>query len=73
MSREYTMSKPEATADQAIGRPQEWREDRYQEPGKPVDQSVTTPTGTQAEPTKVVSTPVTRKDYESLDKPAERK
>ena len=66
------MSKPEATTDQAIGRPEAWREDRYQEPGKPVDQTVKTPAKTLPDTTEVVSTPVTRKDYESLEKPAER-
>ena len=49
------------SSDEAIGRPKQWREGRYQQPGKPVDRSVTTPQ-THSHDTK--STPVTRKDYE---------
>ena len=58
------MSEPEGTSDEAIGRPKEWREGRYQQPGKPVDRSVETPPGQEDTQNEPESTPVTRADYE---------
>jgi hypothetical protein len=34
---------PKGTSDEAVGRPAPWREGRYQQPGKPVDQTVNNP------------------------------
>jgi hypothetical protein len=57
------MNCSEGSSDEDIGRPGPWREGRYQQPGKSVDESVKTPPG--ASPTKgPVSTPVTLEDYE---------
>lgn len=58
-----------ATADEAIGRPAEWHEGRFQKQGVPVDQNVEPPAHSPAKHDKI-STQVTKKDYESLDKPA---
>jgi hypothetical protein len=58
------MSEPKGSADEAIGRPKEWREGRYQQPGKPVDQSVEKPADEPDSEPDTVSTPVTRADYE---------
>jgi hypothetical protein len=52
------------SSDEAIGRPKEWREGRYQQPGKPVDRSVIIPTDAENQHHDTISTPVTRKDYE---------
>jgi hypothetical protein len=35
---------PTATTDESIGRPQDWREGRYQKPGQPLEASVNDPT-----------------------------
>jgi hypothetical protein len=56
------MSKTKGSSDEAIGRPDEWREGRYQRGGHSVDRSVEQPLNTD-EPRDVVSTPVTQKDY----------
>lgn len=59
------MSESKGTSDEAIGRPKEWREGRYQQPGKPADVSVKDAPQGEAQPSAhPVSTPVTRKDYE---------
>jgi hypothetical protein len=59
---DFAMSKTKGSSDEAIGRPAEWREGRYQRSGQPVDRSVEkTPDNDQ--PRDAVSTPVTRKDY----------
>jgi hypothetical protein len=58
------MSQTEGSSDEAIGRPQEWREGRYQQPGKPVDKTVADPPDAKDRPTDTVSTPVTRSDYD---------
>lgn len=58
------MSKTKGTSDEAIGRPKEWREGRYQQPGKPVDQTVDTQSEPDDDPPNSRDTPVTRKDYE---------
>jgi hypothetical protein len=61
------MAKSEGSADEDIGRPGPWKEGRYQQPSQSVDQSVSTPAGTSPNPDDRVSTPVTRKDYESSE------
>lgn len=53
------------SSDESIGRPADWREGRYQQPGKPIDQSVNKPSETTAEPHDTVGTqtpPATGKD-----------
>jgi hypothetical protein len=60
------MSKTKGSSDEAIGRPEEWREGRYQRGGHSVDRSVEPPSNTD-EPRDVVSTPVTQKDYSRLE------
>jgi hypothetical protein len=57
--------------DEDIGRPGPWGADRYQQPGSKPDQSVLTPPGTLPDGDKVVSTPVTRKDYEAAEEHGE--
>ena len=64
------MSEPEGQGDEAIGRPKEWREGRYQQPGKPVDESVKKPPANADDEPDTVSTPVTQKDYEDLERPS---
>ncbi len=66
------MSDTKGTSDESIGRPAQWREGRYQEPGKSVDEAVTT-APKSPHPQTIPSAPVTRQDYESLEKPLERK
>jgi hypothetical protein len=66
------MTEPKGKSGESIGRPSEWREERYQQPGK-TSQSFRR----RAEPEKTpapdtVSTPVTRKDYENLEPPRTR-
>jgi hypothetical protein len=58
------MSKDKGSSDESIGRPAEWREGRYQQPGKPVDESVQIPADERNRSPEPVSTPVTRRDYE---------
>jgi hypothetical protein len=58
------MSKSKGTSDEAIGRPKPWREGRYQQPGKSVDETVDTTAKPKQQPEAPKSTPVTRKDYE---------
>ena len=65
------MANSKGSTGENIGRPGPWKEGRYQQPGKSVDQSVRTPAGTSPSPEQPASTPVTRKDYEFTDsKPA---
>lgn len=52
------------TSDEAIGRPSEWREGRYEESGRPLEPSVKKKPGEGAGPPDTTSTPVTRRDYE---------
>ncbi|HEY4445075.1 MAG TPA: hypothetical protein VGN30_12395 [Steroidobacteraceae bacterium] len=67
------MSKTKGSSDEAIGRPDEWREGRYQIDGDSVDRSVEPPPNTD-QPPDVVSTPVTQKDYaQPQPAPAERR
>jgi hypothetical protein len=58
------MAENKGSSDESIGRPKQWREGRYQQPGKPVDESVTTPAGEKDRSSDPVSTPVTQKDYQ---------
>jgi hypothetical protein len=74
-----TKGSSKGSSDEAIGRPKEWREGRYQQTNKPVDQSVNNPSQTSDEPHDTVGTqkktrdprdrPVTREDYEELKPP----
>ena len=50
------MNESKGSSDEAIGRPAEWREGRYEQPGKPVDQSVNNPVQTDDEPHDTVGT-----------------
>jgi hypothetical protein len=65
------MSTSKGSSDEAIGRPAEWREGRYQESGKPVDRTVNEPARIRdpKTPDKAAGTPVTRDDYENLQPP----
>ncbi len=60
------MGISKGSSDEAIGRPAEWREGRYQESDKPVDPTVKRPPGGEVPttPAQGADTPVTRKDYE---------
>jgi len=58
------MDKSKGSSDESIGRPKEWREGRYEQPGKPVDRSVKNPSQKADRPPDTVSTPVTKDDYE---------
>jgi hypothetical protein len=66
------MSKTRGSSDEAIGRPEEWREGRYQRGGHSVDRSVEKSPETD-EPRDAVSTPVTTKDYTQPISPADRR
>jgi hypothetical protein len=72
LTGELVVSNTKGSSEESIGRPKEWREGRYQQPGKSVDKTVVTPPKTPVAPEHIESTPVTHLDYESLDKPAER-
>jgi hypothetical protein len=58
------MSEPTGTSDEEIGRPAEWREGRYEQAGKPIDQSVNDPSQDADKAPDTLSTPVTLEDYE---------
>jgi len=58
------MRQASGSSDDSIGRPQEWREGRYQQPGTSPKQTVITPPRTKPASNDPVSTPVTRRDYE---------
>jgi hypothetical protein len=59
------MSASKGSSDESIGRPKEWREGRYEQPGKPVDSSVKNPGQKDDDrPPDTTSTPVTKEDYE---------
>ena len=57
-------AKNGGSGDESIGRPEEWREGRYEKPGAPVDRSVRKPPGEGNAPPDAKSTKVTKKDYE---------
>jgi hypothetical protein len=61
------MSKTKGSSDEAIGRPEEWREGRYQRGGQSVDRSVDKSPETD-QPHEEMSTPVTQKDYSQPEK-----
>lgn len=67
------MGKSEGTSGEDIGRPGPWGEGRYQKPGQSVDESVRTPPGSVPDADKRVSTPVTRRDYQSSEEAASSK
>jgi hypothetical protein len=58
------VSESKGTSDEAIGRPKPWGEGRYQQPGKPVDDTVDTEAKPEQQPEAPKGVPVTRKDYE---------
>jgi hypothetical protein len=65
------MSKTKGSSDEAIGRPQQWREGRYQRSGQDVDSSVEkSPDANADESPQAVSTPVTQQDYTQLERGA---
>jgi hypothetical protein len=51
---------PTGSTDQAIGRPGNWREGRYQRSGARIDQSVNQPSQTEHEPDATVGTQTSR-------------
>jgi hypothetical protein len=59
------MSESKGSSDQDIGRPGPWREGRYQQPGKSVDESVDNASQRSEGSKDPKSTPVTREDYEN--------
>jgi hypothetical protein len=60
---EASMSDNNGSSDESIGRPEPWREGRYEQDGKSVKETVLTPPGSAPQANPPVSTPVTRKDY----------
>ena len=58
------MTNSTGSTDESIGRPEEWREGRYERAGTPVDKSVHIPADERNRPHEPVSTPVTQQDYE---------
>lgn len=64
------MTRRNKPPDEDIGRPGPWGANRYKRPGDEADESVLTPPGTAPNPDPVVSTTVTRQDYESSDEAA---
>jgi hypothetical protein len=63
------MNKTKGSSDEAIGRPQQWREGRYQRSGQDVDSSVEkSPEANADESPQAVSTPVTQQDYTQLER-----
>jgi hypothetical protein len=58
------MSESKGTSDEAIGRPDAWREGRYERAGKPVPTSVNDPAEKAEQAADTLSTPVTQKDYQ---------
>jgi hypothetical protein len=62
-----TKGSSEGSSDEAIGRPEEWREGRYQQTNKPVDQSVNNPSQTNDEPHDTVGTQTPPNNTTGLD------
>lgn len=58
------MSDTKGSSDESIGRPREWREGRYEQPGMPIGESVTTPENGSNGADDRISTPVTQRDYQ---------
>ena len=67
------MNKSQGSSNEAIGRPAEWREGRYQQPGKSVGNSVADVKDQGPHAAEIESTPVTRDDYEVLKPPPAHK
>jgi hypothetical protein len=63
------VSQADKPVDEAIGRPAEWGEGRYEAPLQPPSRGVAPPDAGNNAPPDIESTPVTRKDYESLEPP----
>jgi hypothetical protein len=57
------MNQSKGSSDESIGRPEQWREGRYEQNRKPVTETVHTPPGSATHSDTPVSTPVTPKDY----------
>ena len=64
---------PHSNGDEAIGRPSDWQEGRYQSPGKPVSPGVAAPETRDTGVSPVISTPVTREDYVDPDPTPKRR
>ena len=65
-------SEPKGSSDEAIGRPSEWREGRFQQRGGALDQSVNKPSEANAEPHDTVGTqtpPATGKNNAETGRP----
>jgi hypothetical protein len=62
MSNETKPDTDDGSSDESIGRPDEWREGRYEKPGTALDESVERRPGEV--PPDTTSTTVTEKDYE---------
>lgn len=58
------MGENKGSSDESIGRPKQWREGRYQQPGQSIDDSVKAPDKGSDGSTDRISTPVTQRDYE---------
>ncbi len=54
----------EGSSDESIGRPEQWREGRYEKPGDSIETTVLKKPGEGDSPPDTTSTPVTQKDYE---------
>ena len=67
------MSANQGSSDESIGRPEQWREGRYEQPGKEQpgnpSPSVKRPPRAEEGPSHRVSTAVTKEDYEKLEPP----
>jgi hypothetical protein len=66
----HIMNDTKGSSDEAIGRPPDWREGRYERPGKPVDTAVNDPSQKAPPSPDPASTPVTREDYEQRKPPS---
>ena len=64
MSDTKGSSDSKGSSDESIGRPREWREGRYEQPGMPIEESVTTQKKVGNGADNRISTPVTQRDYQ---------
>ncbi|MDB6085700.1 MAG: hypothetical protein JWN43_3581 [Gammaproteobacteria bacterium] len=69
MSGTKGMGDTKGTSEESIGRPKQWREGRYEQPGKPVDRSVIPPSHKDDAPGDTTSTAVTEDEYERPVRP----
>lgn len=70
--RDNSGSAPTGSSGEAIGRPADWQEGRYQQRGQPVDQSVNKPSEAAGEPHDTVGTqtpPATGKKNAATGRP----